>query len=271
MVSLKKTVMNVPVLRDIAAQMFITDLTPSEEAARDQHIKSLFDKGYSILPDFLTPDECAVSVDWMRGIEKKNPDAGYPYDRRFWLTSDIPMLEPMRRFMESRELHAVAEGYMGTRVTCDVMLANIVRKGGENLGSGNGWHRDGTRRGIKAILYLVDVTPENGALTVVTESFKKRDIIKDSRRYDLNPFDVTLRDAKYNDRIDRILRDQPERRHPFTGKAGTVFLFETRALHRGMPILKEGAERFALTNYYEEASRATVEKKRAAQGVLLKV
>jgi hypothetical protein len=269
MISLRKRVLGVPMLRNAVARMAIKDIETRAETHSDPNVRDLLSTGYSEMPDFLTEDECAQVVEFMRDLERKNRDAGYEYDRRFWITREIPVIEPMKRFMDSAKLKKIAEDYLGTTVVNDVMLANIVRNGGQNLGSGNGWHRDGTRRGVKAILYVVDVTPDNGALTIVSDSFRKSDIIGDSKRYGLNPFDVTLRDPNYNKRIDTLLTEQPSRKKSFTGKRGTVFFFETRSLHRGLPILKTG-ERYALTNYYEDASRPTVEKKRAAQGVLLK-
>lgn len=270
--TVRKAVLAVPALRSVLASVSIRDAAPDSSAMKNKHVADLFNQGFSQVDGFLTEEECETCVDFLKELERKNPNAGYEYDRRFWIYDEIldKIPEPMRNFMLSPMLKGVAEEYLGKKVSNEVMLANIVRHGGANLGSGNGWHRDGTRPGVKAIVYLVDVTPDNGALTIVRESFKKRDIQSDSTAYGLNQFDVTLRAEGYNERIDTLLAKAPERRKSFTGKRGTVFLFETRGLHRGLPIQKQG-ERYALTNYYEDAQDAQVKLKRAAQGVLLEL
>lgn len=267
--TVRKAVLAVPALRNVLARVSIHDAAPPESALKNNHVADLFNQGFSQIDGFLTEDDCEICVEFLRTLETKNPDAGYEYDRRFWIHDRIADKIPasMRNFMDSPLLKRIAESYLGKAVSNEVMLANIVRHNGANLGSGNGWHRDGTRPGVKAIVYLVDVTPENGALTIVRESFKKRDILSDSAAHGLNQFDVTLRGEGYNERIDTLLAKAPERRKSFTGRRGTCFLFETRGLHRGLPV--QSGERYALTNYYEDALDAQVKLKRAAQGVLL--
>ena len=113
-----------------------------------------------------------------------------------------------------------------------------------NLGSGEGWHRDAFFRQFKAILYLSDVANENGPFEIIEQSYKRDSVLKDINLAKLGYMDSRISDAQ----IDSILTESPERLRSFTAKAGTLILVDTSSIHRGKPM--ENGSRYALTNYY---------------------
>ena len=52
---------------------------------------------------------------------------------------------------------------------------------GHEYGSGGSWHRDSYLRQFKSLIYLNDVTDENGPFQVLTDSHKTEQIKKDKK------------------------------------------------------------------------------------------
>ncbi len=50
------------------------------------------------------------------------------------------------------------------------------------------------------------------------------------------------------EKVDKIIENDPDRLKTLTGKAGTLVLVDTSIIHRGIPV-KNGI-RYALTNYF---------------------
>jgi len=114
-----------------------------------------------------------------------------------------------------------------------------------NRGSGEGWHRDAFGYQYKAIIYLSDVTEDNGPFEYYRGSHTLRRVVLDAALGRLPPSPETRIDGFYMDRLIARGAINPQR---FIGKAGTVILANTTGIHRGAP-LKAG-NRYALTNYF---------------------
>lgn len=110
-----------------------------------------------------------------------------------------------------------------------------------NLGSGGGWHRDNNyQHGYKALVYLSDVNDDNGPFEYIKQTFTLKNHVLDfpyPDKYQFTEEEINKFIAKHSKLYIRI-----------TATAGTVVLFNTNGIHRGMP-LKKGT-RYALTNYY---------------------
>lgn len=105
--------------------------------------------------------------------------------------------------------------------------------------SGGGWHVDSHRPGIKSLMYLDDVGPTNGPFTMLLNyaSLKHNG---DHRR------------TRYDDtEIERQIRAGASQ-HIFVGAAGTVIVFDTAHVHRGLPAHDS---RMTITNYYNNPLR----------------
>ena len=113
-----------------------------------------------------------------------------------------------------------------------------------NIGSGEGWHRDGYNFQYKAMLYLSDVGINNGPFQIISKSNNIFQALFDNILVNKD-FDNT----RYSEsEVFKIINKNPTRLKTITGMAGTLLLVDTSNIHRGAPI--QTGERFALTNYY---------------------
>ena len=127
-----------------------------------------------------------------------------------------------------------------------LVLLGKIKASDNNLGSGSGWHRDSPfTHQFKTILYLSDVTEENGPFQYIKGSHKYNLIKKYSKRLGKKIGNYRFR----NDEIDFLVKEgvvnKPTK---VIGKAGTLLFADVRGLHRGSPLIKD--ERYALTNYH---------------------
>lgn len=120
-------------------------------------------------------------------------------------------------------------------------MANKTKFINNNLGSGGGWHRDNLLKQYKSILYLVDVDHSNGPFQLIEKSQKFSQVLKDSLK-----MKTDVRTYRFKEK--QINSIKKNRTVTIEGKAGTLIIVDTSAIHRGSP-LKLGT-RYALTNYY---------------------
>jgi len=94
------------------------------------------------------------------------------------------------------------------------------------------------------MVYLSDVDEKNGCFEILEGSHKLSNIITD----------IKIAKFKFNqnriseNQIERLLNKKKYRGTKLVGKAGTLVLFNTSAIHRGHPLIE--GERVALTTYY---------------------
>jgi len=148
-------------------------------------------------------------------------------------------------FLNDSFISDIACYYMKSSLKARFTLAGklIFVKG--NAGSGGGWHRDtSTSRQFKSILYLTDVTEENGAFEYQEGSHKKSHSI----HLAINGLN-TFRQTRFsNIEVSTIEKQINSRGITLAGKQGDLILVDTRGIHRGAPIRR--GLRYALTNYY---------------------
>lgn len=204
---------------------------------------SLEGPGYCVVEGFASPERCAeyraeidrvfvelpeyvkhLSDDRMFGIENASASiAEFAHDEDLRSTAEAHWREPGR-----------------TMATLGARLE--VRPGGR--GSGEGWHRDSYFRQFKAILYLSDVGEDNGPFQLIRGSQRLGSLLHDGLVAGLGHRQTRLADAQ----VDALVTEQPSRLLTVTGKAGTLIVVNTCAIHRGKPIAS--GRRYALTNYY---------------------
>ena len=129
------------------------------------------------------------------------------------------------------------------RTHCGFTLGGYLGSG-QNGSSGGGWHRDAFLSQFKAMLYLTDVNSENGPFQLLPGSHKLRNVMRAIHKGGLRHWQDRLCDKE----VERVEATLGIKRKTFTGKAGTLILFNSTCIHRGKPI--ETGERSALTNYY---------------------
>ena len=129
------------------------------------------------------------------------------------------------------------------RTHCGFTLGGYLGSG-QNGSSGGGWHRDAFLSQFKAMLYLTDVNSENGPFQLLPGSHKLRNVMRAIHKGGLRHW----QDRLFDKEVERVEATLGIKRKTFTGKAGTLILFNSTCIHRGKPI--ETGERSALTNYY---------------------
>lgn len=149
----------------------------------------------------------------------------------------IDMLDSeFKKIFDHRALNEIYSKYIGGAEKHSFVMANHVQFKEKNKGSGGGWHRDTFfSRQLKFIVYLTDVSDENGPFEYLQKSHRKSHKIKD----------LMLRFRQ--DNIRRYVDKDFQNSIKMLGNAGDLIIADTSGIHRGSPI-REG-ERIALTNY----------------------
>jgi hypothetical protein len=107
--------------------------------------------------------------------------------------------------------------------------------------SGGGWHRDNRAKQVKTLVYLSDVSEENGPYLFLPHSDK----------FDLPTRDGVGKVTRYEDKIiEEFCKENKFEPFRVAGKAGTVIFTDTSFIHRGANI--NSGTRYTYTNYYFE-------------------
>lgn len=138
----------------------------------------------------------------------------------------------------------IGQQYSRRNIDLYMMMANRITFKQSNLGSGQGWHKDSYSTQFKSILYLNDVDENNGPFQIIKNSTSNIFMLK--LFYNLKKKFPSTRFSELE--IKKITKNYQI--SEITGKAGTLILVDTSYLHRGKPLSKKNACRYALTNYF---------------------
>src|SRR5450830_43339 len=201
--------------------------------------------GICIIEDFWSMDDCAkacVEIDRVIAEYPEYVNKNAKADKRVYGANNASTL--VDEFAKNEELLSIASAYNRKTTTTAFTLAARMPTSVDNQGSGEGWHRDAFLRQFKAILYLSDVGPKNGPFQFIQDSHLGSQIVQDVKNGNLKYMQYRIEEEK----IARILANKSDRLKTYTGRAGTLILVDTSAVHRGKPI--QAGTRYALTNYY---------------------
>jgi hypothetical protein len=209
-------------------------------------ISELEAHGYYVEQNFLSKDLCVNLIAVMENFIKNNPD-------KIWKDKNgsdhrIFGIENVSKEMNMLSKHqfpvSIGVDYLKTPIDLLMMMGNRVVYKDNNLGSGGGWHKDSYGKQYKSILYLSDVTYENGPFELVLNSnkilFNFNLFFKTNKKFPDTRFE--------NDEVMKLIDFNRKKIVRVTGKAGTLILVDTSLLHRGAPI--KNGNRYALTNYF---------------------
>lgn len=201
--------------------------------------------GLCVVPDFWSQTQCQEARGEVDRLIREYPryiNSNAKADQRIYGANNASTL--IASFAEDPTLLTLANAY-NRKPTCTAFtLAARMPASAENLGSGEGWHRDAFLRQFKAILYLSDVSLENGPFQLIDDSHRRSRLLEDMKTARLSYMQYRVEEKQ----IERLLAQSPQRLKTFTATAGTLILVDTSTLHRGMPI--RSGVRYALTNYY---------------------
>lgn len=205
--------------------------------------------GVCVVPDFFDHQTCAEIREEILRIVAHYPDVVHTQsngaDCRVFGAEHASAA--IRAFAEEPRLLNAARTRLGNDASTAFTLAGLIRHRKENLGSGDGWHRDSFFNQFKALVYITDVTEETGPFEYILRSHLLRDKFSVHRNYG-----VPLNSSRIDESpVRKLISAEPERHRFFPGQMGTLVLADTTGIHRGMPLVR--GERFALTNYYHPA------------------
>jgi hypothetical protein len=218
---------------------------PAQSADVRRYLHELEETGVCIVEGFWDPKTCAAArAEVDRVIEQypKFVNGNAKADMRVYGANNASAL--IGQFAEHPVLRNIATAYNCENTRTAFTLAAKLPASVGNQGSGEGWHRDAFLRQFKAILYLTDVSPDNGPFQLVKDSHRRWQVLRDIWAGRLRYMQYRISEPE----VAHILKGDQGRLLTYTAKAGTLILVDTSSIHRGMPI-KEGT-RYALTNYY---------------------
>lgn len=217
--------------------------TPHEERLLAQ----LHQRGVAVIENYFTAERCQTLL---KAVE----DVFATHAAQLWRSKEGGDVRAYRadaahsliaEYAADPFLLQLAERYVGQPQVNFFTLANRVLPVEGNLGSGAGWHRDSAaEHQFKALLYLSDVGPENGAFQYVPGSHRVRSLVRSVMKGAADFGQHRFTDEQFQ-AWSRSMGMAPQ---TFTGKAGTLLVADTSGVHRGSPI--HSGSRHALTNYY---------------------
>lgn len=226
-------------------------------------LQSIQKDGFYVLPDYVAPEVCDACRTAIDDVIENHPDyVRVREDKRIFGAQYV--CDELQAIYDDPYLQSLSDAYYGDTTEIGVMLVNRLEPNDMNLGSGGDWHRDRLQRQFKAIVYLDDVSPENGPFEVIKGSNMHH---FDTFKNDLKTMQTKEISPRYNHaQVSRIIDKNPERLVTFTATKGTVILVDTSAIHRGSPI--RSGLRYASFNYYypsHDINHAALAKKFSPQ------
>jgi hypothetical protein len=202
--------------------------------------------GVVAIPGFWSKQRCSEARAELARLELAYPDCiRRRSDRRLFGVNRASA--NLREFAEHPDLVALSRAFYRVQHGSCITLGAILPFTTGNAGSGEGWHRDSLSPQFKTILYLTDVSLDEGPFELVPGSHRLLNVAGDILAHSLGSR-IRLSEAEVQHIIER---HYPRGVATLTGEAGTLLLVDSSAIHRGRPIAK--GERVALTNYYYPA------------------
>jgi len=213
----------------------------------DAILSGLTEHGYAVVPNFYDQKKCSFLRNEIDRLIAEQPDV-VQNDTRF---SDQRIFGSERASSAIMDFHgaqlplSIGEHYGKRRLVSFSTLAGRLSAKPGNLGSGQGWHRDAFHFQFKAMVYLSDVSAQNGPFQLLDASHRGARVFTDTILAGL----ASAPNTRLTDQqADALLRADPARLKTFVAPAGTMILFDSSTIHRGSPI--STGTRYALTNYY---------------------
>jgi hypothetical protein len=235
---------------DGTAKVADETLLPGLRNARteaDEILASIHATGIAVVPNYWPAEKCAAARDEIDRLIVQYPNAVKAFsdgsDKRMFGVEEASSL--LGEFHDDAFLRGVGEILGGLALYNFATLGARIDATGTNNGSGDGWHRDGHGYQFKSILYLSDVTDDNGPFEFLPGSHKRWRAALDTTLGELPPAPGTRYEPALVDRM--VSRFGLKRRH-YPARAGTLLLVNTSGIHRGRPL--QSGNRYALTNYY---------------------
>lgn len=208
--------------------------------------------GHAVIDAFWPPERCQRGVEAIDRAIKSDTACRHwsdaeGSDQRLYFAERIG--GELENFYRDPTIERLRSFHSGVARAETLLLAARLSFVPGNRGSGGGWHRDSPHRSqFKALLYLSDVGPDNGPFEYIEGSHLAGNSLSLLFRGQCRPNQYRFADEE----IERILAEHKIRR-TFIAPAGTLFLIDTKGIHRGAPIVQ--GRRYALTQYCFDGGR----------------
>jgi hypothetical protein len=204
-------------------------------------------EGIAVIPAYWSADRCAAGRAEIDRLVSSYPQVVQKSSRgsdtrMFGVESVSPTLA---EFHADRFVAGVGELIGGLTLYNFATLGARIEATPDNNGSGDGWHRDAHGFQFKSILYLSDVSEENGPFEYLPGSHKRWRAALDTAVGGLPP---APRSRYEREAICQLQTWLGTRLRSYPGEAGTLLLVNTAGIHHGRPLV--AGNRYALTNYF---------------------
>ncbi len=212
----------------------------------DSYLAQLRKDGFTVIENFYSKEQCKILRDEIDKLHEKHSDIvqvdEHDSDTRLFGAERFSSL--IKEFYSNNFLLDVAQNYFSGKIwNSNTLAARVDAKKG-NLGSGGGWHRDAHHFQFKAIVYLSDVSINNGPFQIIRGSHHSEQVLKD-----MITMDIDSQTTRYtNEEVQKVIDQRAEDYKILTAKAGTLVLADVSTIHTGMPIQTDS--RYTLFNYY---------------------
>jgi hypothetical protein len=202
--------------------------------------------GYYVEENFLSNDECNKIISYIDNFIKNNPNLVWKdnqdSDNRIHGFEKINFY--LNNLCNNKFLLDLSCDYLRNTMSLFMTMANRLIFKSNNVGSGGGWHKDSYSKQFKSIIYLNDVSDENGPFQLVKNSNKIIPTLILFLKLDKNISNTRFE----NSEILKIINYDSNKIINIKARAGSIIYVDTSLIHRGAPIRL--GRRYALTNYY---------------------
>ncbi|MBC75131.1 MAG: hypothetical protein CME64_03875 [Halobacteriovoraceae bacterium] len=207
-------------------------------------VKKIRKDGYVIIPNYWSPEKCELVKEQIDHSITRFSDRVWSdhikADQRIFGFNRIS--KEATQLLKDPQINKTFDLLTNSQNRVSFVMAGRLSHKHKNLGSGQGWHRDCSRsEQYKAILYISNVTKDNGPFQYIKKSNTKLHRLKMKLLYDFNWY----QDRFSTHREENALKSQKS--EIFKAEPGTLILANTSGIHRGMPI--QNGSRYALTIY----------------------
>ena len=213
-----------------------------------EEYQNLKEFGYHVIENYISEENALkFNHEFKESLKKFSSYIAEKDDQRLFGVENC--LKGAALLYDDEKLSIISDLVNRDRTQCFFTLGGYL-KAGRNGSSGGGWHRDAFLSQFKAMLYLSNVSEDNGPFEIIPQSHKLKHVLGAIAKGRLEHWQNRISDEEVNN-VEKVLGLE---RKAFVAKAGTLILFNSTSIHRGKPI--KSGERIALTNYYFPHSRS---------------
>ena len=196
----------------------------------DDVCKEIQKNGFVVIKDFMSKSDCEKIIGDFFDAKKRFPEScKVGSDERIYGIEEYS--KKAYSFYSDPFLKSISDSYCGELTANAFTMFNEVLSKPDSLGSGEGWHKDSSFRQIKTFLYLADVDENDGPFQLLAKSHKLLGYLKHIRLGNMQFRELRISSSQ----MEKILKKEGDQLKTFTGKAGTLIIADTAAIHRGKP------------------------------------